>query len=156
MNNSIGNSEKKERSESVRLDETVKLLFEVSKELLVKTLNALFKTDFDIDSIEIDKIATELVTNDFDLLSADIFIKITQDKENPHIFHIEIQTKPDNMAFRAFEYAIMKACSNFRLHGKTNGETRLFMPKSIIIQIEGGNSVPEKNYTAILQRRKVM
>jgi hypothetical protein len=138
----------KERQEPVKLDQIVKLLFEVSKDLLVKTLNALFKTDFEIDSLDIDKIATELVTDDFDLLHADIFIKITQDKENPHIFHIEIQTKPDDMAFRTLEYALRKSISNYRLHGKTNGETILYTPKSIIIQIDGGSSVPEKEYIA--------
>jgi hypothetical protein len=138
----------KGRQEPVKLDQIVKLLFEVSKDLLVKTLNALFKTDFDVESIDIDKIATELVTDDFDLLHADIFIKITQDKENPHIFHIEIQTKPDDMAFRTIEYALMKSISNYRQHGKTNGETILYTPKSIIIQIDGGSSVPEEKYVA--------
>jgi len=79
---------KKERQESVRLDETVKLLFEVSKELLVKTLNSLFNENFDADKIEIEKTATEYPNNDLDIIRADLFIKITEYK--PNHFHIDL------------------------------------------------------------------
>jgi len=106
-------TEKQERRESVRLDETVKLLFEVSKETLVKTINSLFHEDFAADSVEIDKTATEYPTNELDIIRADIFIKITQYK--PRHFHIEVETEPSRtIAVRTFEYDIMKAIGNWR------------------------------------------
>ena len=136
---------KQERRESVRLDETVKLLFEVSKELLVKTLNSLFHENYDVDRVEIEKTATEYPTNDLSILRADIFIKITEHK--PYHFHIEIETEPSHeIAVRVFEYDIMKAISNWRLDGKTTSEPEIFMPKSIVIHIEGGSRVPQEHH----------
>jgi hypothetical protein len=133
---------KQERRERIRLDETVKLLFEVSKDLLVKTLNALFHENFDPDSVEVDKTATEYPTNDLDIIRADLFIKITEDK--PNHFHIEVETEPnDKIAVRAFEYDIIKAISNWRLESKPGDKPVLFMPKSLVIHIEGGSVVPQ-------------
>ena len=137
-----GEVQEKKRQESVRLDETIKLLFEVSKELLVKTLNSLFNKNFDPESVEIDKTATEYPDNDLDIIRADLFIKITEYK--PHHFHIEIETEPSRLiGVRTFEYDVMKAIDNWRLEGNKTDKPVLFMPKSLVIHIEGGNSVPK-------------
>ena len=141
------NAEKKEKKprehrEHVRLDEIVKLLFEVSKDLLVKTLNALFHEDFDPDNVKVDKTETEYAKNDLEMIRADLFIKITEDK--PNQFHIEIETVPnDKIAVRTFEYDIMNAISNWRLEGKSEDKPVLFMPKSLVIHIESGDVVPK-------------
>jgi len=133
---------KKKRQESVRLDETVKLLFEVSKELLVTTLNSLFHENFDAESVEIEKTATEYPKNDIDIIRADLFIKIIEYK--PRHFHIEVETEPSHIiGVRLFEYDIMKAISNWRLSGNTAEKPVLFMPKSLVIHIESGNNVPK-------------
>ena len=130
-----------ERRESVRLDETIKLLFEVSKELLVNTLNALFNENFNADSVEIDKTATEYPNNDLDIIRADLFIKITQIK--PRHFHIEMETEPSHIiGVRMFEYDVAKAISNWCLEGKPT-EPVLYMPKSLVIHIEGASNVPQ-------------
>ena len=145
LNNPKSNGKKKERREGVRLDETVKLLFEVSKELLVKTLNSLFGEDFDADKVEIDKTATEYPKTDISIIRADIFIKITEYK--PNHFHIEIETEPSHeIAVRVFEYDIMKAISNWRLSGQTKGVPELFMPKTIVIHIEGSSIIPKDEH----------
>ena len=136
---------KKKRQERVRLDETVKLLFEVSKELLVKTMNALFDEEFDPERVEVDKTATEYPTKDLDIIRADLFIKITEDR--PNHFHIEIETEPnDKIGLRAFEYDVMKAISNWRLESKTEGIPVLHMPKTLVIHIEGGGVVPQESH----------
>ncbi|MCL2485932.1 MAG: hypothetical protein FWF32_07770 [Endomicrobia bacterium] len=145
----MSESKEKKRRESVHLDETVKLLFEVSKELLVQTLNSLFNEKYSADSVTIDKTATEYPKNDFSMLRADIFIKITEHK--PHHFHVEVETEPSNdIAVRVFEYDVMKAISNWRLEGNTTGTPELFMPKSVVIHIEGGGSIPQKHHSVKL------
>jgi len=137
------------RQEAVRLDETVKLLFEVSKDLLVKTLNTLFNTNYDDDKIKIDKTATEYPKNDLSMLRADIFISIIE--HEPHTFHIEVETQPSReIACRVFEYGIAKAISNWRLQGNLINEPELFMPNSLVIHIEGDSSVPQERHSVKL------
>lgn len=127
-----------ERNEPVKLDEVIKFLFEVSNDLLIPTLNSLFHENFDVESIEIGKTATEVITDNLDILHADVNIKITEDK--PKHFHIEIQTEVDvNMGFRSFRYDVLKALDNYVESGMKTG--RAVMPKSLIIQIKSGKKI---------------
>ena len=157
--------EKPEPKELVRLDETIKLLFELSKPTLVKTLNALFNEKYKPENVVIDMTSTEYPKNNLDMLRADICIKITEYK--PQHYHAEIQTEPHKeMAVRMFEYDVMEALRNYRLEKELNqtfdsdqvlqsttmnsikipDEINIFMPKSVVIQIEDGKSVPEDCY----------
>ena len=141
---------KKKRRESVKLDETVKLLFEVSKDLLVTTLNSLFNESFDADSVTIEKTATEYPKHNFDIIRADMFLKVTDNMKSRH-YHIEIQTEPDgDMIIRMFEYDLQKALDIYRLQNTKNDIPLLCMPKSLVIHIEDGGSVPESEHRACL------
>jgi len=125
-------------------------LFELSKPTLVKTLNALFHENYDPDSVDIKMASTEYHKNNLDTLRADICITITQYK--PYHYHIEVQTEPQNMALRMFEYDIMEALRNYRLENTTTPDViDLFLPKSIVIQIEDGGNVPKDFYSLNLR-----
>jgi len=140
----------KTRRKSVKLDQIIKLLFDVSKETLVTMLNSLFQENFSPDTVEIDKTATEYSKNNLDIIRADMFIKVTENTK-PHHYHIEIQTEPDGqMSIRMFEYDITKALSNYRLENKTPGKIILYMPKSLVIHIEDGGGVPNDCYNVDL------
>jgi hypothetical protein len=113
-------------------------LFQVSKDLIVTTLNSLFNEKFDVDSIEVVKTETEIVTDSLDILRADINIQITEYK--PKHYHVEIQTEIDgDMGFRSFRYNILKAMENYVTGGNKSG--RATMPKSLIIQIKSGKNL---------------
>lgn len=149
INKSTGQNKKKVKStrkSGVKLDEIIKLLFNVSKPLLIDTLNGLFNEVFnpnDVD-INISKTATEFVPNNLDIIRGDMFLQIT-DGLKPYHYHIEYQTNPaGDMVLRMFEYDIQKALDNMRVEGDNTSKITLYMPKSLVIHIEESNLIPDK------------
>jgi hypothetical protein len=104
------------RRESVKLDQILKLLFKVSNQTLVKTINGLFNEKFmpgDI-TVSVSKTATEFVKDSLDILRADMFLKLEKGDSKRH-FHIEYELQPnDKMGLRVFEYGILKALETSR------------------------------------------
>lgn len=96
-------------SNRVKLDEVLKSLFNVSKKVLIEMMNSLFHENYDIDSTEITFQNNEFVTDDYDIIRGDLFLKISNNNK-PYHYHIELQTKNDKtMVIRMFEYGFKKA-----------------------------------------------
>ena len=98
-----------ENEERVKLDEILKSLFAVSKKVLITMMNSLFNENFDVKMTDITFENNEFVTDDYDIIRGDLFLKLCRGKK-PYHYHIELQTKNDStMVIRMFEYAFKKA-----------------------------------------------
>ena len=140
------NKEKKEitRRESAKIDETVKLTFSVSKEMLVHSMNGLFNETFDPKDVEITKTTTEFVSNNLDIIRADLFLNIINSKI-PYHYHIEFQMKPDgDMVIRMFKYDIAQALERRRLEGHKDDKIVLQLAKSLVIHFEKSDTIPDE------------
>ena len=141
----------KERQESVRLDEIMRLLFDMSKETLVNMLNGLFGEAFEPEFVEITKDNAKFVNEQLEIIEGDLFLRIFDQNEpsKPNLFHIEFQTSEDGtMAIRVLRYDLNKAVENQRLGGD-NDEIILCMPQSLVIHIEEHESIPDE-YKALI------
>ena len=133
---------KKERRESVKLDQILKLLFKVSTKTLVNAINGLFNENFEPDDITVtvSKTATELIKDTLDVIRADMFLKVTQEDNKRH-FHAEYQLSPDNnMGIRVFEYGIIKALETSR----EDNSDDIILPKAVVIHFEGSGNIPDQ------------
>ena len=142
---------KQERRESVKLDEIMRLLFDMSKETLVNMLNGLFGETFDPELVDITKDSTKFVNEQLEIIEGDLFLRVFEPKEisKPHLFHIEFQTNEDRaMAIRVLRYDISKAAENQLLSGNKD-EFILYMPQSLVIHIEAHESIPNE-YKAVI------
>ena len=142
----IGNptEDKQERRESVKLDEIMRLLFDMSKETLVNMLNGLFGETFDPAAVDITKENATFVNEQLEIIEGDLFLRVFDPNEpsKPHLFHIEFQTSEDGtMAIRVLRYDLNQAVENQRLSGD-NGEIVLCMPQSLVIHVEEHKSIP--------------
>ncbi|WHH57509.1 hypothetical protein [Petroclostridium sp. X23] len=118
----------------VKLDEILKSLFAVSKKVLVTMMNSLFHEDFDVDTTEVTFENNEFISNEYDIIRGDVFLKISQD-EKPYHYHIELQTLNDaTMVIRLFEYGFKKAKELAKYEGID--ETVIYIPKQLVIFIE--------------------
>jgi len=124
------------------IDEIMKYLFGVSKETLINMLNNLFNQKFNINSAAIIQTNSEFVDENFDVTRGDLFYRLI-DESKTHNMHIELETRPNgNMTIRLLEYDIKKADENQRLENK-RGVKRYVLPKSIVIHVVKGRSVPD-------------
>lgn len=120
----------------VKLDEVLKSLFNVSKKVLIEMMNSLFHENYDIDSTEITFENNEFVTDDYDIIRGDLFLKISNDNK-PYHYHIELQTKNDKtMVIRMFEYGFKKAKELSRCEDSSDDETIIYIPKQLVMFIE--------------------
>ena len=134
----------KPEKERIRLDEIIKLLFNVSKQTLVNTLNGLFNEQFNSDDVDIkiSKTSTEFVPDNLDIIRADSFFKL-EAANKPYHYHIEYQLNANDMTIRVFEYAIQKALENKRVDGRTSRKI-LYLPRSLVIHFEKSDSIPDQ------------
>ena len=131
----------------VKLDEIVKSLFTVSRKVLILLMNGLFNENYDIESTEITIGNNEFISNNFDTITGDLFVKILEENKKPFHYHIEIQTKNDTtMVIRAFEYAFQKAkeLSKYEYSNSNNDEIVIIIPKQIVIFIEQNNRIKDE------------
>ena len=132
---------KKSDENRVKLDEVLKSLFNVSKKVLVEIMNSLFHEDYDIDNTEVTFENNEFVTDDYDIIRGDLFLKISNDNK-PYHYHIELQTKNDKtMVIRMFEYGFRKGKENAN-EGKDNIK-RLYFPKQKVIFFEENKNIED-------------
>jgi hypothetical protein len=138
-----------------KIDEIMKHLFSVSKDLLVTMLNSLFYENFDPEQVEVIQTNSEFGDDSFNIIRGDVFFRVTDiaDKtaEKPFHYHIEFQTQRDYLiGIRVFEYDFKKAVENERLEKNVRAsdeeEIILHMPKSLVIQVEKNDKIPKKFY----------
>lgn len=131
----------------VKLDEVLKSLFNVSKKVLIEMMNSLFHENYDIDSTEITFENNEFVTDDYDIIRGDLFLKISNDNK-PYHYHIELQTKNDKtMVIRMFEYGFKKAKELSRCESDNDGsddETIIYIPKQLVMFIEENRNIKDE------------
>ena len=118
---------KNTEDQSVKLDEILKSLFVVSKKVLITMMNSLFKEDFDEGMTEITFENNEFVSDEYDIIRGDLFLKISQNNK-PYHYHIELQTKNDStMVIRMFEYGFKKAKELAKYNDAGSGEIVIFI-----------------------------
>ena len=129
--------------ENVKLDEIMRLLFDMSKETLVKMLNGLFGETFDPARVDITKDNAKFVNEQLEIIEGDLFLRVfAPGGAKPDLFHIEFQTGEDGtMAIRVLRYGLSKAAENQNLSG---GKRILYMPKSLVIHIEDQKNIPDE------------
>ena len=131
----------------VKLDEVLKSLFNVSKKVLIEMMNSLFHENYDIDSTEITFENNEFVTDDYDIIRGDLFLKISNDNK-PYHYHIELQTKNDKtMVIRMFEYGFKKAKELSRCESdndSSDDETIIYIPKQLVMFIEENRNIKDE------------
>ncbi|MBN1049451.1 hypothetical protein FDB30_11755 [Clostridium botulinum] len=131
----------------VKLDEVLKSLFNVSKKVLIEMMNSLFHENYDIDSTEITFENNEFVTDDYDIIRGDLFLKISNDNK-PYHYHIELQTKNDKtMVIRMFEYGFKKAKELSRCESdndNSDDETLIYIPKQLVMFIEENRNIKDE------------
>ena len=139
--------ESKSDENRVKLDEVLKSLFNVSKKVLIGMMNSLFHEDYDIDSTEVTFENNEFVTDDYDIIRGDLFLKISNDNK-PYHYHIELQTKNDKtMVIRMFEYGFKKAKELSKCGGDKNtedDETVIYIPKQLVMFIEENKNIKDE------------
>jgi len=145
---SDGTENKQERQESVKLDEIMRLLFDMSKETLVNMVNGLFGETLDPALVDITKDNAKFVNEQLEIIEGDLFLRVfIPGSTKPNLFHIEFQTSEDGtMAIRVLKYDLTKAVENQNL----NGKRILYMPKSLVIHIEEHKSIPDEYHTIIM------
>ena len=137
--------QKGQKSQRVKLDEIMKVMFGVTKNLLVTMLNSLFQENLAVEDTEINFENNEFVSNEYEIIRGDLFIKIQhQQKEKPyHHYHIELQTLHDKtMAIRMFEYGFSKAKEPAKY--ERDDETVIYIPRQMVIFIEKNQNVKDE------------
>lgn len=80
------------RRDSVKLDQIIKLLFNVSKPTMIHAINGLFGEKYNPDDADVDviKTATEFVKNNLDVIRADLFVQVTEQGKSRD-YHIDLR-----------------------------------------------------------------
>jgi len=132
------------KREKIKLDQMMKVLFKLSKKVMVNLLNALFDEDYDYKKVSIEYSNTEFVDDEFERLYGDIFITVRTENKS-FSYHIEFQTLNDNsMAIRMFRYGFEKAVE--RAGDENNEEITLYYPKQLVIFLEENKNVKDELY----------
>jgi hypothetical protein len=105
-------------------------------------MNSLFKENYDLGNTEITFENNEFVTDDYDIIRGDLFLKISKEKK-PYHYHIELQTKNDEtMIIRMFEYGFKKAKEISR--NSEAEETVIYIPKQLVMFIEENKNIKKE------------
>ena len=107
-------------------------------------MNSLFKENFDDEMTEITFENNEFVSDDYDIIRGDLFLKISKGNK-PYHYHIELQTKNDStMVIRMFEYGFKKAKELARYSGDDPEEIVIFIPKQLVIFVEENKNIRDE------------
>ena len=120
----------------IRLDETLKMLFSVSKPMVVNIVNYFFSVDFDAnEEYDVEFTSTESVDLKIELKRADLFVKVGK----INTYHFEFQLNGERyMVFRMFDYGYRKAFS------EQKDENVICFPKQVVLYLEEGKGVPDE------------
>ena len=118
-----------QESNDVKLDEILKSLFTVSKKVLIKMMNSIFKENFDEENTEITFENNEFIVQEYDIIRGDLFLRLSKDSK-PYHYHIELQTKNDSsMIIRMFEYGFNKAKELAKYENHNGDDIKVYIPK---------------------------
>ena len=126
------------KKDDIKLDEILKMLFNVSNALVVKILNYFFSENFDGNkNYNIEFTSTESTDLNLELRRADIFIKV----ENVPGFHFEFQISKENMILGMLEYGYREALKYVNEEEKIK---TIYFPKQAVLYLEERKNVPEE------------
>jgi antitoxin component HigA of HigAB toxin-antitoxin module len=129
------------KQEKIKLDQIMKVLFKLSKKVMVNLMNSLFDENFLTHEVTINYGNSEFVNDDLDRIYGDIFITIRK-KTYEYRYHIEFQTTNDNsMVIRMFRYGFEKALELSST--QQTEEIRLDFPKQLVIFLEENDSIKD-------------
>jgi hypothetical protein len=114
--NFISDDEKNKQT-AIKLDEVMRLLFEMSTTVLVGMINSLFNENFDPKRVEVKRDNAKFVNESLEVIEGDIFFRVTDPSlsNRTNKFHIELQTFSDgSMAIRMLNYDLAKAIEDYR------------------------------------------
>jgi len=104
------------KQESVKLDSSLRLLFQGSNKFKIGLVNGIFGThlNYSCDVVELNK---DFSDSNLGKREADILVEVTMYQKEKHLYHIEFQVKTDEtMSLRMFEYgskvALQKSFEN--------------------------------------------
>jgi len=141
----MGETNNNQKQERIKLDQIMKVLFRMSKKVMIDMINGLFDENFIADNVNIEYGNSEFIKDDFDRIIGDVFINIYKDTHLYH-YHIEFQTTNDNsMVIRMFFYGFEKA-RELNLNNTDDGdkEIRLDFPKQLVIFIEENENIKDE------------
>jgi hypothetical protein len=121
----------------IKLDETIKMLFSVSKPLVINIVNYFFNEYFNAndDDYDVEFTATESVDLKIELKRADLFVKVGK----MNTYHFEFQLNGEKyMVLRMFDYGYRKALS------EQKDENIICFPKQAVLYLEEGKGVPDE------------
>lgn len=127
-------------SESVKLDQIVKSLFEVSSKAMIGVINECFHKNYEADEVVIEKHDPNFIKEnlDYEAIEADVILKINDVK-----YHIEFQTRNDKtMEIRMFEYAFYIAKQDAKV--EEDGIMTLHIPNQAVIFIEENTGIRDQ------------
>ncbi|MGL5676988.1 MAG: hypothetical protein ACRDDX_11280 [Cellulosilyticaceae bacterium] len=139
-------------SESVKLDQILKSLFEVSSKAMIGVINECFDKNYEADEVVIEKQDPHYIKEnlDYESIEADIVFKINDVK-----YHIEFQTRNDKtMEIRMFEYAFYIAKQDAKV--QEDGVMTLHIPNQAVIFIEENKEIRDQKVRIIFPNGKEM
>lgn len=130
--------------EKIKLDQMMKVLFKLSKKVMINLLNGLFDENYDYKKVSMEYSNSEFVDDDFERLYGDVFITIRTDNKS-FSYHIEFQTLNDNsMAIRMFRYGFEKAVE--KCGDEVGDEMILHYPRQLVIFLEENKNIKDELY----------
>ncbi|NYB75575.1 Rpn family recombination-promoting nuclease/putative transposase [Sedimentibacter hydroxybenzoicus DSM 7310] len=128
----------KNKTERIRLDETLKLLFDVSKPLVINIVNYFFNESFDVNQkYDVEFMATESADLNMELRKADLLLKIGGKQK----FHFEFQLNGERfMVLRMFDYGYREAVKDTG----TEDIPTIYFPKQAVLYLEEGRGIPDE------------
>ena len=120
----------------IRLDETLKMLFSVSKPLVINIVNYFFSEDFDAnDEYDVEFTSTENVDLKIELKRAALFVKVGK----INTYHFEFQLNGEKyMVLRMFDYGYRKALS------EQKDENVICFPNQAVLYLEEAKGIPDE------------
>ena len=131
-------------TESIKLDQIVKSLFEVSNKAMLGVINECFKKDYVPDEVTIERLDPNIIKAniDYEVIQADIVLKINGMK-----YHIEFQTLNDKtMEIRLFEYGFYLAKQDATVE---DGIMTIRIPNQAVIFIEQNSNIRDQRMRII-------
>ena len=131
------------KQEKHKLDRIMKVLFKLSKKVMLDLINGLFNENFVTEEVKIEYTNSEFIKDNFERIIGDMFINIIQGIKT-YYYHIEFQTANDNsMIIRMFQYGFEKACESVEIYEK--GEVgRLDFPRQLVIFVEENKNITDE------------
>lgn len=143
---------KRRRKERIKLDQVMRVMFGLSKKVMVPMLNQLFQEKFVVDEVELHYENGKFIDHVFGQLEGDAFITVRTKHGKNYSYHIEFQTRNDGqMVIRMFRYsfekAVEKARAEERMHRREAGaesQTVIELPRQLVIFLEENRRIGDE------------